>query len=330
MINDFRSNQGNAKNDIFILLPDSHSLMASSDPTGLYIFGFILLLVLGLFAYSYLNKRLTDDKRKQLIKAFRASPVIAKNAPILVQGRAAAPDLLLPTTEEHVAFYCLFVLSRESSISDVQNGIPISIQGTDLNPARINRVKGFRFFETSGDFIVEQGETPYLVSVKSILAYFEKGGAMVSSLVGGKMKDSGLPEKYWNDAMNVQTAQPALNMLCGFDAPIGSANTKSRSGTWTKKEVTHNTTLSVVTVKSRIDSRIHYFNAGINLPPGILDLITKRGIVPEEKEEVIVVETFIPLNKEVYAFGTFDGERSVAYTDGTVQLSVSYTDPEQG
>lgn len=302
----------------------------ASDSSGLYIFGFILLIILGVVAYSFINKRITDDKRKQLIKGFKASPVIAKNAPILVHGPAAAPDRLLPTTGEHVAFYSLFVLSKESAISDVQNGIPISVQGTDLNPARINKVKGFRFFETSGDFIVEQGETPYLVSVKSILAYFEKGGAMVSSLVGGTMKGSGLPEEFWNDAMNFQTAQPALNMLCGFDAPIGTRNTKSRSGSWTKKETTHQTTLSVVTVKSRIDSRIHYFNAGINLPPGILELITKRGIVPVDKEEVIVVETFIPLSKEVFVFGTFDGDRSIAYTDGTVQLSVSYVDPELG
>jgi hypothetical protein len=300
----------------------------ASDSSGLYIFGFIVLLILGVIAYSFISNRLASDKRKQLIRAFRGSPVIAKNAPILVQGQAKAPDRILPTTGEHVAFFSLFVMSRESAISDVQNGIPISVQGTDLNPARINAVKGFRFFETSGDFIVEQGETPYLVSVKSILAYFEKGGAMVTSLVGGKMKQSGLPEEFWNDAMNFQTAQPALKMLCGFDAPIGTQNTKSRSGTWTKKETTHQTSLSVVTVKSQIDSRIHYFNAGINLPPGILELITKRGIVPVDKEEVIVVETYIPLNREVMVFGTFDGERSIVYADGTVRLSVSYGDPE--
>lgn len=300
----------------------------ASDSSGLYIFGFILLIILGVIAYSFINKRITDDKRKQMVKAFKASPVIAKNAPILVHGPAAAPDRILPTTGEHVAFYSLFVLSKESAISDVQNGIPIAVQGTTLNPARINNVKGFRFFETGGDFIVEQGETPYLVSVKSILGYFAKGGAMVSSLVGGTMKGSGLPEEFWNDAMNFQTAQPALKMLCGFDAPIGTQNSKSRSGTWTKKETIHQTTLSVVTVKSQIDSRIHYFNAGINLPQGILEFITMRGIVPVDKEEIIVVETFIPLKKEVYIFGTFDGDRSIAYADGTVQLSVSYTDPE--
>ena len=49
----------------------------------------------------------------------------------------------------------------------------------------------------------------------------------------------------------------------------------------------------------------------MNLPQGILDLIAKRGIVPEEKEEVIVIETFIPLNREVFVFGTFDGDRGI-------------------
>jgi hypothetical protein len=67
--------------------------------------------------------------------------------------------------------------------------------------------------------------------------------------------------------------------------------------------------------------------AGYNMPQGILDLIAKRGIALKEKDEVTVVETFIPLNREVFVFGTFDGDRSIVYADGAVQLSVSYTDP---
>jgi hypothetical protein len=37
--------------------------------------------------------------------------------------------------------------------------------------------------------------------------------------------------------------------------------------------------------------------AGYNLPQGILDLIAKHGIALKEKDEVIVIETFIPLNR---------------------------------
>jgi hypothetical protein len=301
----------------------------ASDSTGLYIFGFILLLIVAFFAYAFLSRRRTADKRKQLIRAFRAAPARAKDAPILVQGTARAPELLLPTTGEPVAFYGLFVLSRESAITDQQTGIPVSIQGLKLNQPRISAVKGFRFFETSGDFTVESGGTPFLVSVESILSYFAKGAAMVTSLVGGQVKESGLPGDVWNDAMNFQVAEPALKMFCGFETPIGTQGSRRHAGTWTRTETTQRTTLSVVTVKSRIDARIHYFSAGVNLPQGILDLIAKRGIVPEEKEEVIVIECFIPLNREVFVFGTFDGDRGIRYADGTVQLSVSYTDPAE-
>jgi hypothetical protein len=300
----------------------------ASDPTGLYLFGFLILLIIAVFVYSFLSNRLAADKRKKMIHAFRASPTIATGAPILVQGPARAPDLLLPTTGEHVAFYALFVLSRESATTDLKTGLPIQIEGINLNKTRISAIKGFRFFETSGDFTVEQGETRYLVSVTSILASFTKGASMVTSFVGGQMKEIGLPGDVWNDAMNFSEAEPALKMLCGFEAPIGSQRSRTRSGTWTRTQTTQYATSSVVTVKSRIDSRIHYFEAGVNLPQAISDLIAKRGIVPEEKDEVIVVETFIPLNREVYVFGTFDGDKSIVFKDGTVRLSVSYADPE--
>lgn len=300
----------------------------ASDLTGLIIFFIFIALILGIIAYSYISNHLATDKRKQQIKEFRASPVIAKDAPILVQGPARAPDRLLPTTGEHVAFYGLFVMSRESAVSDMQAGIPVRVQGLKLNQSRISAMKGFRFFDTSGDFIVEPGETPYLVSVTSILGYFAKGTSMVTSLVGGQVKDAGMSGDVWNDAMTFMHAQEALRMLCGFEAPIGTQNSKRRTGTWTRTETTQQTTLSVVTVKSRIDSRIHYLNAGQNIPPGIQELLTKRGIVPEEKEEIIVVETFIPLNKEVFVFGSFDGDRSIAFRDSATRLSVSYMDPE--
>jgi hypothetical protein len=68
--------------------------------------------------------------------------------------------------------------------------------------------------------------------------------------------------------------------------------------------------------------------AGYNLPQAIVDLIAKHGVTLKDKDEVIVIETFIPLNKEVFVFGTFDGDRSLVFADGTVQLSVSYADPE--
>jgi hypothetical protein len=301
----------------------------ASDSSGLYIFGFILLLFIGIIAYSLINKRLTDDKRKQLIKAFKASPKIAKDAPVLVQGQAQAPDLLLPTTGEHVAFYGLFVLSKESAITDTHtstgiriNGIPLGTGGT-----RIDAVEGFSFFETSGDFTVASGGTYYFVRPSGVLAYFKTGADLVAGFVGGQFNNAGMPGGVFKDAMNVTVARQALNMLCGFDAPLVTERSKRFSGSWNKKTTTQRTTFSVVTATSRIDARVHHFVSGFNLPAGVLDLIAKRGIELPEKEEIIVVETFIPLNREVYSFGTFDGDRSIVYADGTVQLSVSYTDP---
>lgn len=302
----------------------------ASDSTGLYIFGLIVLVILGVVAYSFISKRVTDDKRKQLIKAFKASPRIAKDAPILVQGTAPAPDILLPTTGEHVAFYGMFVLTKETSITDTHTRAAIRVNGIPLggDTTQINAVRGFMFFETSGDFTVTSAGTQYTVQTGSVFAYFKKGADIVAGLVGGQFKSAGLPESFFQDAMNVQVAQPALKMLCGFDAPIVTEHSSRRmSGSWNKTTTTHGSSFSVVTATSRIDARVQHYVSGFNLPPGVLDLITKRGIELPEKEEIIVVETFIPLNREVFVFGTFDGDRNIAYTDSTVQLSVSYTDP---
>jgi hypothetical protein len=40
------------------------------------------------------------------------------------------------------------------------------------------------------------------------------------------------------------------------------------------------------------------------------------------------MEIYIPLGKEVYVFGTYDGEKSIVFSDPGVRLSVSYEDPE--
>jgi hypothetical protein len=68
--------------------------------------------------------------------------------------------------------------------------------------------------------------------------------------------------------------------------------------------------------------------AGYNIPQGIADLLAKRMIELPDKEEITVIEVFIPLNREVYVFGTFDGDRSIIFGDTDVQLLASYQDPE--
>lgn len=303
--------------------------MASSDPSGLIIVLIIVIGIIGLFVYAHLSKKVTADKRKALIRAFKAAPVIAKGAPILVQGPAVSPDVILPSTGEHVAFYSMFVFSRESKITGSRsatririNGIPLGSDGT-----RIESVEGFMFSESSGDFTVAAEGRQYEVKPSGVFAYFRKGADLVSGLVEGQFKAAGLPESFFRDAMNIKIAEPSLAMLCGFDAPIVTDHTRRYSGSGSRKTTTQRTTFSVVMATSRIDARVHTFVSGFNLPQGILDLIAKRGIELPEKEEIIVVETFIPLNRKVYVFGTFDGDRNIVYEDSTVQLSVSYTDP---
>jgi hypothetical protein len=303
----------------------------ASDISGLYIFGFILLLIVGLFAYSYLNKRITADKQKQMIKAFKASPKFAKDAPVFVQGQAQAPDVLLPTTGEHVAYYGLFVLSKETAVTDTRSNVRLRIDGIPLgtDQTHIDSVQGFTFYETSGDFTVASGGSYYFVRASSVFAYYKTGMDLVSGLVKGQFAKMGMPESVIDDNLNFKLAEQALTTLFGFNAPILEERSRRFSGSFTKTTTTGRTSFSVVSAKSRIDARVHQFLSGYNLPQGVQDLITKHGHVLAEKEEVIVIETFIPLNREVFVFGTFDGDRNIAFADGTVQLSVSYTDPGQ-
>ncbi|OPX62892.1 MAG: hypothetical protein A4E34_00857 [Methanoregula sp. PtaU1.Bin006] len=304
------------------------SSMASQGSGDFTIVIIILLLIIGIVVYSYLNRRRVANKQKELMKALRASPKFIKDAPALVHGPAAAPDCILPTTGEHVAFYGMFVISRESEISGTHSGTRIGVDGITVPASgnKITDVKGFRFFESSGDFTVMQGGSPYFVRFSSIMAYFAEGAAMVS-FAGDMMKQAGLSEQAWNDFMNFQVGENALKTLCGFEAPIVTQHAKSHGGGFAVHKTTDHTSVSITEVRSRIDSRIHYLMAGHNIPQGILDLIAKRGITLEEKEEVIVVETVIPLNKEVFAFGTFDGGQNIAFADSSVQLLVSYQDP---
>lgn len=317
--------------DTFIHHPASPFTMASSDSTGLYIFGFIVLAIIGIVAYSYLHARVTKDRRRQLIAAFKTNPVIAKGAPILVQGKAIAPDLILPSTGEHVAFYSMFVFSRESAITGSRSTARIRINGIPLGSdgQTIGGVEGVMFYETSGDFVVASGGAQYTVQASGTFAYFKTGADLVSGLVAGQITAAGLPESFFQDTMNIRIAEPALAMLCGFDAPIVTRHSHRYSGSGGRRTTTDRTTVSVVTATSRIDARIHTFVSGISLPDGVQALIAKRGIELPEKEEIIVVETFIPLYHDVYVFGTFDGNGTIGYTDSTTQLSVSYTDPER-
>ena len=303
--------------------------MASSGSGDLTIVIIIILCIIGLFAYSYLNRRRVANKQKELMKAFRAFPQIAKDKPIFVQGQAKAPDLVLPTTGEHVAWYGLFVMSKETTVRDTRSGVGIRVNGIPLGTtrSRIESVEGFHFYETGGDFAVASGSEYYFVRPSGVMAYFRKGVDLIAGFTGDQFGKTGLPRSFFDDAMTFQVARQALAMFCGFFAPIGEQRTHRRSGSWTRKTTTGRTSVSVTTATARIDARVHEYMAGYNIPPGIANLLAKRTIELPDKEQIIAIEVFIPLNKEVFVFGTFDGDKSIVFADTDVGLSVSYRDP---
>ena len=292
------------------------------DMTGLVIFLLIVCGFAGFILYAILGNRRALNQQKKMIQAFKEHPVIKKNAAILLHGPAQSPDLVLPTTGEHVAFFALIILSRESSVSGT--GTSYVLPGSVLSSRHVTVLKGFRFFVTSGDFTVTSGGTPYLVSISSLMSQFSKGASVVKSLVAGQARSSGIPSETLDDTLGVGVAEGALSWAFGFSAPVKSNTSTIRN--WSQE--TSYATSSVVMVKSTVDSRVQNYLSGINLPPGIVGILEKKGIPLEDKTEITVIELFIPVGREVYVFGTFDGDKSVISTDPVVRLSVSYDDPE--
>jgi len=306
--------------------------VASSGSGDLTFVIIVLLLIIGLFAYAYWNKRRVTNKQKEIMKAFRNSPVIAKDNPIFIQGQAQAPDLILPTTGEHVAWYGLFVMSKETAIRDTRSGVGIRVNGIPLGTQqdRIDSVEGFHFFETSGDFTIATASGQFMVRPSGVISYFKRGADLVAGFAAVPFEKSGLPRSFFDDAMAFKVAEQALRVFCGFNAPIIEEWSRRFSGSATKKTTTGRTSFSVTAATARIDARVHEFMAGYTIPSGLQELLAKRGIELPEKQEIIAIEAFIPLNHEVFVFGTFDGDNGIIFADNTVQLSVSYQDPAGG
>jgi hypothetical protein len=227
------------------------------------------------------------------------------------------------------AYYGLFVLSKETAIRDTRSGVGIRINGIPVGTQqdRIDSVEGFHFFETSGDFTVASGSGQFSVRPSGVIAYFRRGADLVAGFAGAQFEKSGLPGSFFDDAMAFQVAQQALQVFCGLTAPVIEDRSRRFSGSLTEKTTTRRTTFPATNATARIDARVHEFMAGYNIPAGMHDLLAKRGIGLSEKQEIIAIEAFIPLNREVYVFGTFDGDNGIVFADNTVQLSVSYEDP---
>jgi len=299
------------------------SVTTTQNMTGLYIFLLIALGFAAVIAYAYLGNRRAQGKQKKMIRAFRQNPVIRKNAPVLIHGPAQAPDLILPTTGEHVAYYALIVMSRETSLSQVESHARVG--GSTLSTGYVTGLEGFRFFETGGDFTVNSGGVPYTVRISGVLDLFAQGFSKASSFVGGIVTSSGVPAATYNDTVGLRTAEGALSWAFHFSAPIKTR--QSTTGGFGGR--TTYASSYVKSVQGTVDTRVQEYTEGVNLPPGVRDLLLARGIMPVENRGIIVVELFIPLNREVWVFGTYDGDRSIIFSDPAARLLVSYDDPER-
>jgi hypothetical protein len=296
-------------------------MATQGDMTGLVLFLVIACGFAGFILYAFLNNRRALNQRRKMIQTFREHPVISKNAAVLLHGPAQSPDLVLPTTGEHVAYYALIILSRESSLSSTDTYF--SMGGSSMTDKYVTGLKGFRFFVTSGDFTVTSNGISYSIRISSLMSQFAKGASRVTSLVAGEVRSSGIPAETFDDMMSGGVAEGALAWAFGFSAPIKSD--KTTTSNWSQQTTSAHS--SVGTVKSTVDSRVQNYLSGTNLPRGILEILEKKGIKPEDKTEITVIELFIPVGREVYVFGTFDGDKSIIYTDPVVRLSVSYDDP---
>ena len=294
---------------------------STGDQTGLVIFLLVVGFMGAVVLYAYLYKRKSYHDQKKMARAFRQNPVLVKGAPALLHGLAIAPDIILPTTGEHVAWYAMFVLAREMNITGTSSRAGIG--GIAIGTGRITSVHGFRFVRMSGDFAVRSGGTAYTVRISSPMDWFAKGSAKVSSVVKGTITSSGFPAPVYDDSIGFTVAEAALDWVFRFALPM---KTRQRGGGRFRWNASTYTT--VKSIRSTIDSRVHEYVSGFNLPEGIAEILKQKGITPEEKAEITVAEIFIPLNREVYVFGTFDGDNGIVHADPRVRFSVSYEDPE--
>lgn len=267
---------------------------------GIFILGIIVLLV-------YNQIRL--QKRKGLIRTFKASAVITEGNPILVKGTADSPSILLPSTGEKVAFYAIFIHNKKTSISS--NSL------TGNSPP-------FKAFDMSGDFSITSAGIQYPVRISSVFAFFTKGAAMTSSAVLSATQSSDYSKKAITEGNNSSIAETELNLVFGFSAPVST----SASSTQMMGQYDSSTSSSVASKKSNVDVVSNEYTLGKDTPKAITDILTKKGVAMCDGEEIIVVETYIPLNKEVFVFGTYEGKNGIIYSDNTTGLSVSYKDPE--
>lgn len=252
----------------------------------------LAIIFLAIVLISRFSNRRTAANRVKLIRAFKASPRKAADAPILLHGQASSPGVVMPAGGEPAAFHATFIMSRGCTlIRDMNHRKPL--------PAN----SSFKVFITSGDFSVTEAGVSYRVSIVSALERITMGAEWFTGKYKMNMVLDGMPENVFDDMVSFEAGSQAL-------VPVFSITETGRS------------------VMSSIDSRVRTFTQGSDVPPGIAEILKGKIIRPQPGEEITVLEFFIPLKKSVWVFGEFDGTDTVRYGEKGAMLSVSYGDPE--
>ena len=252
----------------------------------------LFIIVLAIIILQYVSKRIAGKTRLKMIRAYKAAPVKNEGSPVLIHGTVGAKGVMMPSGGEAVAFHATFIMSRGCTLF-VQSGLQKALP----------EPSSFRIFVTSGDFTVTESGIPYTVSIISALERMNMGAGYFTKKHRTNAILDGIPETVFDSMVRFIAGSQALG-------PVFAISETGRSLT------------------SSVDSRVRTFRQGTDVPPGIAEVLKGKIIRPQPGEEITVAEFYIPLKKDVWVFGEFDGKDTIRYGEKGAGLHISYMDPE--
>ena len=252
----------------------------------------LVLIFLAIVILQYFSKKLAGKNRLNMIRAFKATPVKNEGAPVLIHGSVGTRGVTIPAGGEAVAFHATFIMSSDCTLF-VQPGLQKALP----------EPSSFRIFVTSGNFTVTESGIPYTVSIISALERMNMGAGYFTNKHRTNAILDGVPETVFDSMVRFIAGSQALGPVFGI-ADTGRSFTSS------------------------IDSRVRTFRQGTDVPVGIAEILKGKIIRPQPGGEITVAEFYIPLKKDVWVFGEFDGNDTIRYGEGGAGLHISYMDPE--
>jgi hypothetical protein len=280
------------------------------------IFGFVVAFFIFLFSWNWYRRY----DRKRLIRHFKAAPSLRLGDPALIRGVATGPVHRLPSSGEPVAFYSIDISSRVSEITSARR---IQVGPIGIGSRSVTGFHALRIFDQSGDFTVVSGGTEYLVNISSIFSYFQRGETAFSKFLSTTGVFSGAPPDAITMTMDGAATSAVLQFLLGYSASVAT-ETLSHSSWGTERNIRVQT---VNAVTSTVNATFQDYTSE-TVPPGVKAILDRKGATLSGDDEITVTELYIPIGKEVYVFGTYDGENRISYRHNIPGLSVSYQDPE--